>query len=57
VLDDFQPAWTVRKGVEQLSAAFTHADLTEGDFGRYTRLSEINRRIATGELGEDLQWR
>lgn len=57
VLDDFQPAWTVRKGVEQLSAAFTHARLTEEDFGRYTRLDEINRRMAAGDLAEDLQWR
>lgn len=55
-LPSFTPTWTVRKGVEQLSAEFRSANMTESDFGRYTRLSEIERRMAAGELDEDLTW-
>ena len=56
-LDGFRPSWTVRKGVEQLSAAFTTARLGESDFPRYTRLAEIERNIGLGDLTESLTWR
>jgi nucleoside-diphosphate-sugar epimerase len=55
-LDSYRPTWTVRKGVEQLSTAFTAAEMVEDDFPRYTRLAEIERRIEAGDLTEELAW-
>jgi nucleoside-diphosphate-sugar epimerase len=50
------PQWTVRKGIEELTTAFTAAELDEADFPRYTRLAEIRRLLDAGRLSEDLQW-
>lgn len=55
-LDGFNPSWNVRAGVEEVSAAFTAAGMQESDFGRYTRLKEIERHIAAGSMTGELQW-
>jgi len=56
-LPGYAPEWIVRKGVEELVAAFTEANMTEADFGRYTRLAMVEREIADGRLTEELTWR
>ena len=55
-LDGFAPRWDVAAGVAELSKAFSAASLTEADFGRYTRLVEIERLVGAGKLGDDLRW-
>ncbi len=47
----------VPDGIAELVTAFEQAGLGEADFARYTRLSEIRRRVELGELSEDLRWR
>lgn len=56
-LPAFAPEWNVRSGVEELSAAFVDAELTEDDFTTYTRLAEIERCILANRLTEDLRWK
>lgn len=57
VLPQAVPRWTVRRGVEELYAAFRRYSLTEDDFlGRYVRISQIKRLLAEGRLDGDLQW-
>jgi nucleoside-diphosphate-sugar epimerase len=58
VLPEFQPRWTVRKGVEELYEAYRRYDLTADEFlgGRYVRLSEIKRLQSEGRLGDQLRW-
>jgi len=56
-LSGYTPTWTVRAGTEELVGAFTLANLTEADFGRYTRLATIEREIGEGRLTEELTWR
>ena len=52
----FSPSWTVRTGVEQLDAGFRAAGLVESDFGRFTRLAELDRLIGLGRMTDDLRW-
>jgi nucleoside-diphosphate-sugar epimerase len=57
-LPAFRPVWTVRKGVEQLYAAFTAAGLTSADFlgHRYLRLKQIKKLQDEHRLDGDLRW-
>jgi nucleoside-diphosphate-sugar epimerase len=58
VLPEFQPRWSVQKGVEELYEAYRRYDLTADEFlgGRYVRLNEIKRLQAAGRLGGTLRW-
>ena len=58
VLPEFQPRWTVQKGVEELYEAYRRYDLTADEFlgGRYVRLNEITRLQSEGRLGDQLWW-
>jgi nucleoside-diphosphate-sugar epimerase len=58
VLPEFQPHWTVQKGVEELYEAYRRYDLTADEFlgGRYVRLNEIKRLQSEGRLGDQLRW-
>jgi nucleoside-diphosphate-sugar epimerase len=58
VLPEFQPRWTVQKGVEELYEAYRRYDLTEAEFlgGRYVRLNEIKRLQSEGRLDDELRW-
>jgi nucleoside-diphosphate-sugar epimerase len=58
VLPEFQPRWTVQKGVEELYEAYRRYDLTEDEFlgGRYVRLNEIKRLQSEGRLDDELRW-
>jgi nucleoside-diphosphate-sugar epimerase len=57
-LPAYQPQWTVRKGIEQLFAAFGAHGLTREEFesSRYLRIKTILGLRAAGKLGEDLRW-
>ncbi|MCB0104953.1 MAG: NAD(P)-dependent oxidoreductase, partial [Caldilineaceae bacterium] len=54
----FQPQWTVRRGVEELYAAYQQVGLKLEDFEgpRYRRISQIKELIATGRLDETFRW-
>jgi nucleoside-diphosphate-sugar epimerase len=58
VLPEFQPRWTVQKGVEELYEAYRRYGLTEDEFlgGRYVRLNEIKRLQSEGRLDAELRW-
>jgi len=58
VLPEFQPRWTVQKGVEELYEAYRRYDLTPDEFlgGRYVRLNEIKRLQSEGRLDDELRW-
>jgi nucleoside-diphosphate-sugar epimerase len=57
-LPDYKPLWTVRRGVEQLAAAFQREQLTAADFQghRYLRIRNIQRLQAEGRLSDQLRW-
>lgn len=59
VLPAYQPQWTVRKGVEELYAAYQQIGLQVKDFEgpRYRRISHIKELIASGRLDENFRWR
>jgi nucleoside-diphosphate-sugar epimerase len=58
VLPEFQPRWTVQKGVEELYEAYRRYNLTADEFlgGRYVRLNEIKRLQSEDRLGDQLRW-
>ena len=58
VLPAFEPQWDVRKGTEQLYAAYRAASLSlEQLEGRYQRISHIKALMREGVLGDDLRHR
>jgi nucleoside-diphosphate-sugar epimerase len=58
-LPEFQPRWTVRRGVEQLYAAYRRYGLTVGEFlgTRYLRIKRIKELQSEGRLDGSLRWR
>jgi nucleoside-diphosphate-sugar epimerase len=54
---EFQPEWTVRRGIEELYEAFTRANLTEHDWTdwRYYRLPTIRHLQEDGVIDEELR--
>jgi nucleoside-diphosphate-sugar epimerase len=58
VLPEFEPRWDVRKGAEQLHAAYRAAGLTLDEIeSRYQRISHIKVLRRDGRLGDDLRRR
>jgi nucleoside-diphosphate-sugar epimerase len=58
VLPGFKPQWTVRRGVEQLYAAFKKYGLTKEQFqGKYFRIKHLLELKSNGLLDESLRWR
>jgi nucleoside-diphosphate-sugar epimerase len=56
VLPEFEPRWDVRKGAEQLHAAYRAAGLTlEQIERRYQRISQIKMLMREGRVGNDLR--
>jgi nucleoside-diphosphate-sugar epimerase len=57
-LPEFQPRWTVRRGIEQLYTAFRDHGLTVEEFtgSRYIRIKHISSLLATGRLDAALRW-
>lgn len=58
-LPDYEPQWTVRRGVQELLAAFARHGMTADDFAghRYFRIRNIQRLQREGRLDESLRWR
>ena len=59
VLPEFEPAWDIRKGAEQLRDVFERAGLTADQFESrdYTRLRQIEYLLDSGRLDDSLFWR
>ena len=57
-LPEFQPQWTVRRGIEQLYAAFKGHGLTAEEFlsAKYLRLKQIKKLQAAELLDDTLRW-
>lgn len=57
-LPDFQPSWTIHKGVEELMNAFNNISLSPDDFEgiKYQRIAHIKNLLATGKIDSDLRW-
>ncbi len=58
-LADFRPRWTVRKGIEQIYAAYRDQGLSEETFlgPQYQRLRHVKGLIGAGRLDTRLHWR
>ena len=58
VLPAYQPQWTVRKGIEQLYAAYKAVDLKKADLegSRFLRIKHIMGLIEANKLDKDLRW-
>jgi nucleoside-diphosphate-sugar epimerase len=59
VLSDFDPRWTVRRGVEQLYEAYVRKGLTFEEFTgtRYLRINRVRELQGAGRLDDKLRWR
>jgi nucleoside-diphosphate-sugar epimerase len=57
-LPEFQPRWTVRRGVEQLHEAYAHNGLSYDEFTgtRYLRINRVRELQVAGRLDGDLRW-
>jgi nucleoside-diphosphate-sugar epimerase len=57
-LPEFRPQWTVRRGIEQLYAAYKEHALTVQEFtgSRYTRIKHLSTLLATERLDCNLRW-
>ena len=58
-LPDFQPRWTVRKGIEQVYEAYCHHGTSAEEFlsSQFIRLKRIRELQTAGALDEMLRWR
>jgi nucleoside-diphosphate-sugar epimerase len=58
VLPDFKPQWTVKRGVEELYAAYRRYNLTSSEFlgSRYLRIKRIKELQGEGRLDGALRW-
>jgi nucleoside-diphosphate-sugar epimerase len=59
VLGDYEPRWTVPRGVEQLYEAYARNGLTFGQFtgSRYLRINRVRELQEAGRLDDELRWR
>ncbi|MEW6743242.1 MAG: SDR family oxidoreductase [Planctomycetota bacterium] len=59
VLPAFEPRWIVRRGIEELHAAYRHQRLTREEFesSRYMRIKHVRRLLEEGRLDASLRWR
>jgi nucleoside-diphosphate-sugar epimerase len=59
VLPDAIPRWTVRRGCEQLRAAYADANLTFEEFmgPSYLRIRRVQELQAAGRIDAELRWR
>ena len=58
LLPDFRPQWTARKGAQELYDAYRAVGLTREDVegGRYFRINNIERLLASARLDRSLHW-
>ena len=59
VLPQFEPRWTVRRGVEELRDAYARNGLTFDQFtgSRYLRINRVSELQEAGRLDGELRWR
>jgi nucleoside-diphosphate-sugar epimerase len=59
VLPDFEPSWTVRRGVEELYEAYARNGLTFDEFtgSSYLRINRVRELQESGRLDDELRWR
>jgi nucleoside-diphosphate-sugar epimerase len=59
IVPEFEPQWDVRRGAQQLYAAFREVGLTTEEFegARYQRVARIRHLLDTGRLDETLRFR
>ena len=59
MLPEFEPRWTVRRGVEQLHDAYARNGLTFDEFtgARYLRINRVRELQEAGRLDEELRLR
>ena len=59
VLPEFNPQWTVRRGVEELYEAYARNGLTFDEFTgtRYLRINRVRELQEVGRLDNELRWR
>jgi nucleoside-diphosphate-sugar epimerase len=59
VLPDFEPRWTVRRGVQELYHAYVRNDLTLEEFTgtRFLRINRVRGLQDAGRLDDELRWR
>jgi nucleoside-diphosphate-sugar epimerase len=57
-LPESRPQWTVRRGIEQLYAAYKAHALTAEEFtgARYIRIKQLRSLLSSGRLEPDLRW-
>jgi nucleoside-diphosphate-sugar epimerase len=57
-LPEYQPQWTVRRGIDELYAAFQSEGFSEDDVrgDRYFRIRHIQRLQREEQLGTDMRW-
>jgi nucleoside-diphosphate-sugar epimerase len=57
-LPEFQPAWDVRRGAEQLRDSYRQYGLTAADLEgpRYVRLRALRQQLGSGALDAHLRW-
>ena len=57
-LPEFDPQWTVPRGVDQLLAAYREIGLSQEDLegDRYLRIKHISRLLEEGRIDSDLRW-
>ena len=57
-LSEYQPQWTVRRGIEELAAAFGREHLTsaEANGHRYLRIRHIQKLQGEGRLNDAIRW-
>lgn len=59
-LPAFRCAWNVGRGADEVVTAYARVGLSYEEFqddGRYMRLAQLKRLLATGEIDDDLRWR
>ena len=58
-LPGFRPQWTLRRGIEQIHAAYKANNLTADDFmsSRFVRLKHVRELMDSGRLDGSLRWR
>ena len=55
----YRPSWTLRRGIEQIYAAYRDQGLTEEEFlgPRYLRLRHLKAMLADGAVDAELRWK
>jgi nucleoside-diphosphate-sugar epimerase len=59
LLPEFEPAWDIERGAQELHDVFNRVDLTREQFeGRdFVRLRQIEHLLRTGEIDDSFYWR